>query len=96
MRIGQSKQTVDVGEDAIFRCFVTGSKVDSVEVVWYKDGHPVIGSSLITMVASEDRNVWTLHLNNVVRSDAGMYQCLASNDDDNAQSTSRLIIGGKS
>ncbi|CAL4105463.1 unnamed protein product, partial [Meganyctiphanes norvegica] len=78
-------QRVDMGGSATLRCQVTGTPVDAI--TWYKDAHPLQPSS---SVAVYDR---TLHITKVGRSEAGMYQCMASNQKDAAQAAAQVDLG---
>ena len=76
--------TVDVGAKAILRCIVTGvSAHPTATRTWLKDGH-VIGPGTESHVIEK-----------VQREDAGMYQCLARSEDDSAQSSVQLHLGGE-
>jgi len=95
-----SMQTIDVGNTAVFSCLVLGSNDGrpTVSLVWYKDGLPIDDSTSrrrVSIVTSENGRSSTLHVAAVERMDAGMYQCLAASDKDNAQTSSRLLIGGE-
>jgi hypothetical protein len=77
--------TVDVGGKATFTCHVSGSSPHLPATrTWLKDGH-VIGPGGETLV-----------LDKVQREDAGMYQCLVRSEDDSAQSSVQLRLGGES
>ncbi|CAL4087962.1 unnamed protein product, partial [Meganyctiphanes norvegica] len=78
-------QRVDLGRPASLTCQVTGSPV--TQVTWYKDAQP-LGNSPRAQVY--DRN---LHINRVSREDAGMYQCIASNQEDAAQGAAQIDLG---
>jgi hypothetical protein len=76
--------TVDVGGKATLACLVTGtSPYVPATRTWLKDGH-VIGPGGETLV-----------LDKVQREDAGMYQCLVRSEDDSAQSSVQLRLGGE-
>lgn len=80
-----SKQlTVDVGARAVLTCVVSGTSLHPTATrTWLKDGH-VIGPGAESLV-----------LQKVQREDAGMYQCLVRTEDDSAQSSVQLRLGGK-
>lgn len=80
-----SKQlTVDVGGKAVLTCIVTGTSPHPTATrTWLKDGH-VIGPGSESLVIQK-----------VQREDAGMYQCLVRSEDDSAQSSVQLRLGGK-
>ena len=76
--------TVDVGARAQLTCLVAGSSPHSTPTrAWLKDGH-VIGPSTETLL-----------LERVQREDAGMYQCMVRTEDDSAQSSVQLRLGGQ-
>jgi hypothetical protein len=76
--------TVDVGGKAILTCLVSGtSPYLPATRTWLKDGH-VIGPAGETLV-----------LDKVQREDAGMYQCLVRSEDDSAESSVQLRLGGE-
>jgi hypothetical protein len=76
--------TVDVGAKAELACIVTGtSPHPSATRTWLKDGH-VIGPGTERLI-----------LEKVQREDAGMYQCVVRSEDDSAQSSLQLRLGGE-
>ncbi|XP_023724358.1 Down syndrome cell adhesion molecule-like protein Dscam2 isoform X2 [Cryptotermes secundus] len=77
--------TVDVGGKATLTCHVSGSSPHLPATrTWLKDGH-VVGPGGEALV-----------LEKVQREDAGMYQCLVRSEDDSAQSSVQLRLGGES
>lgn len=84
-----SKQVVDVGQSALFRCIITsGHPIKTIE--WYKDGRLVSPDPRVTVTTDGTR---TLAVAQVQRQDAGMYQCMVANDDDSAQGCGELTLG---
>ena len=76
--------TVDVGAKAILRCLVTGVVTHPTAAhTWLKDGHVISQGAEIHVIER------------VQREDAGMYQCLARSEDDSAQSSVQLHLGGE-
>ena len=76
--------TVDVGAKAILRCLVTGVVTHpTASQTWLKDGHMI------------SQGAESLVIEKVQREDAGMYQCLARSEDDSAQSSVQLHLGGE-
>jgi len=76
--------TVDVGAKAILRCLVTGVVTHPTAAqTWLKDGHVI------------SQGAESLVIEKVQREDAGMYQCLARSEDDSAQSSVQLHLGGE-
>lgn len=80
-------QTADVGKSAIFTCIVTGYPVR--QIIWYKDGELLKQSPRV--IIESDRVV---KIPSISREDKGMYQCIASNDDDIVEASSELRLGG--
>ena len=78
----------DVGSSALFNCSITGHPV--TQVTWFKDGRPLVVDDHVTLSTQT-----TLLLSQVLHSDMGMYQCLVSNGEENAQGSSQLNLGGK-
>lgn len=74
-----------VNSDVELGCSVRGSPKPTVQ--WIKDGD-IIPRSDYFQVAEE----FNLHILGLVAADAGMYQCLATNDVGSAQSTAQLIV----
>jgi Immunoglobulin I-set domain len=60
-------------------------------ISWSKDGQPLQSSSKVTI---QDQGK-VLMVDHVQREDAGMYQCLIRTDDDSAQGTAEIRLGGK-
>lgn len=87
--IEPQKQLVDMGNSATFQCNVAGLPVKRIR--WYHDGEPVIYDLRVTL----DKNDTILVIQKVLRSDAGMYQCMVANDDDRAQASAQLTVSGK-
>ncbi|RWS27565.1 Down syndrome cell adhesion molecule-like protein Dscam2, partial [Leptotrombidium deliense] len=86
---------VDVGKSVTFNCTVTGTPVTSI--YWLKDRRPLIIDAFESIAAESKRifvqQPYALSIRSVNREDAGMYQCVASNDFESAQASSELRIG---
>lgn len=74
---------VDVGHRIELHCRVSPKRLSSAKA-WLKDG-------VVLRRNSEE----VLVLDRVQREDAGMYQCHVSADDDSAQMSAQVILGGK-
>ncbi|XP_051153595.1 cell adhesion molecule Dscam2 isoform X20 [Leptopilina boulardi] len=74
-------QTVDFGRPATFTCNVKGNPVKTIS--WLKDGKPL---------GHEEQ---TLRIESVKKEDKGMYQCFIRNDQESAQATAELKLGGR-
>ncbi|CAL8111483.1 unnamed protein product [Orchesella dallaii] len=74
-------QTMDFGRPATFTCHYQGSPVKNV--TWMKDGKRIQTTESV------------IRIDAVRREDKGMYQCFVRNDQDSAQSTSELKLGGR-
>ncbi|XP_043269645.1 Down syndrome cell adhesion molecule-like protein Dscam2 isoform X2 [Venturia canescens] len=74
-------QTVDFGRPATFTCNVHGNPIKTVS--WLKDGKPL---------GLEDP---VLRIESVKKEDKGMYQCFVRNDQESAQATAELKLGGR-
>ena len=79
--IEPKQQVVDFGRPATFKCSYEGNPIK--EVVWFKN-RVNIGHS---------ENV--LRIDSVKRDDRGMYQCFVRNDQESAQATAELKLGGR-
>ncbi|XP_064651143.1 cell adhesion molecule DSCAM-like isoform X4 [Lineus longissimus] len=87
VHVGQNQQIVDVGNTATFNCTIFGHPRKSIN--WLRNSKPlklVKGRVVLTTPT-------TLVISDVQRHDRGMYQCLVSNDKDNAQGTAQLSLG---
>ncbi|XP_072348752.1 neogenin-like isoform X4 [Scyliorhinus torazame] len=71
--------------DIVFECEVTGIPMPTVK--WIKNGDMVIPSDYFKIV--NERNLQVLGL---VKSDEGLYQCVAENDVGNERASAQLII----
>ena len=80
-------QTVDVGRPTIFNCTVYGNPIAQVQ--WLKDGARVVPDDRVTFPTET-----SLAIADVRRQDRGMYQCVVSNEEDNAQAAAQLSLGG--
>ncbi|XP_033230988.1 Down syndrome cell adhesion molecule-like protein Dscam2 isoform X4 [Belonocnema kinseyi] len=74
-------QTIDFGRPATFTCNVKGNPVKTIS--WLKDGKPL---------GHEEQ---TLRIESVKKEDKGMYQCFIRNDQESAQATTELKLGGR-
>jgi len=86
--IDPSTLTVDIGGSALFRCVSTGYPITSLR--WFKDGQPLSLNSRLTVSSNSS----LLHIGQVERKDAGMYQCLVANENENGQGSAQLSSGG--
>ncbi|OXA56399.1 Down syndrome cell adhesion molecule-like protein Dscam2, partial [Folsomia candida] len=95
VQVSPPTQIVDVGRSASLRCLVSGLPIHSL--VWFKDGVPLAelesGPSSSPRFEVGPREV--LKLVRVQPEDAGMYQCLASNDFTTGQDSSQIRLGCK-
>ncbi|KAJ8667920.1 hypothetical protein QAD02_009583, partial [Eretmocerus hayati] len=74
-------QTIDFGRPATFTCNVKGNPIKTVS--WLKDGKPL---------GHEEAS---LRIESVKKDDKGMYQCFIRNDQESAQATAELKLGGR-
>lgn len=75
-------QTVDFGRPAVLNCNYEGNPVKTVS--WLKDGKPIS--------SSEGR---TLKIDSVRKDDRGMYQCFVRNEQESAQGSAEIKLGGR-
>lgn len=80
-QVEPSVQTVEFGRPATFTCTYRGNPVKSVS--WFKDGTPINHKEAV------------LRIDTVGREDKGMYQCFVRNDQESAQATAELKLGGR-
>ncbi|GIX66500.1 uncharacterized protein CEXT_694031 [Caerostris extrusa] len=78
-------QVLSTGEEATFRCNVTGYPVHTM--AWLKDQRPIVATDRVQF-SSRD----VLHIASLRREDRGMYQCFVYNDNGGAQGTVELKI----
>lgn len=74
-------QTIDFGRPAIFTCHFSGNPVKTMR--WMKDGKFIDHTDAI------------LRIDSVKKEDKGMYQCVIKNDQESAQATAELKLGGR-
>ncbi|CAD6214602.1 GSCOCG00004137001-RA-CDS, partial [Cotesia congregata] len=74
-------QTVDFGRPATFTCNVRGNPIKTIS--WMKDGKALGHEDAI------------LRIESVKKEDKGMYQCFVRNDQESAQATAELKLGGR-
>ncbi|XP_023314212.1 hemicentin-2-like [Trichogramma pretiosum] len=74
-------QIIDFGRPATFTCNTKGNPIKTVS--WLKDGKPI---------GHEDT---TLKIESVKKDDKGMYQCFIRNDQESAQASAELKLGGR-
>lgn len=82
VQLSPNSQVVDVGRSATLRCLLSGVPLPSI--TWYKDGQ---------RLEPEVELRETLRIPSVRPEDAGMYQCIASNDLHTAQDSAQLRLG---
>lgn len=75
-------QTVDFGRPAVLTCNFEGNPVKTVS--WLKDGKPIS--------ANDGRN---LKIESVRKDDKGMYQCFVRNEQESAQASAEVKLGGR-
>ena len=81
-KIDPPTQTVDFGRPAVFTCHYSGNPIKTVS--WMKDGKPLPGHSDAI-----------LRIESVKKEDNGMYQCFVRNDQESAQASAELKLGGR-
>lgn len=70
-------------------------------IKWLKDGLALSTSGLnpkyqqSAVLGAGQQHVWSLRLTNMQRADQGLYQCFVYTDRESAQSSIRLVLGGK-
>ncbi|XP_021929580.1 Down syndrome cell adhesion molecule-like protein Dscam2 isoform X6 [Zootermopsis nevadensis] len=79
--IEPTTQTVDFGRPAVFTCNFEGNPIKTIS--WLKDGKSL----------SHEESV--LRIESVKKEDKGMYQCFIRNDQENAQASAELKLGGR-
>jgi len=72
---------VDFGRPAVFTCNFEGNPVKTVG--WLKDGKSLRHEEA------------TLRIDSVKKEDKGMYQCFVRNDQESAQASAELKLGGR-
>jgi Immunoglobulin I-set domain len=80
-RIDPPVQTVDFGRPAIFTCRFSGNPIKTIS--WMKDGKTI------------DHKDGVLRIESVKKEDKGMYQCIIRNDQESAQASAELKLGGR-
>jgi Immunoglobulin I-set domain. len=85
-RVSPALLTAALGQSARFSCTIAGHPV--VSIFWFKDGQPLSGPMV-------QPGAEILRLSSVTRDDQGMYQCFVKNENDSAQGTAELRLGGK-
>nr|4X9I_A Chain A, Down Syndrome Cell Adhesion Molecule, isoform 9.44 [Drosophila melanogaster]4X9I_B Chain B, Down Syndrome Cell Adhesion Molecule, isoform 9.44 [Drosophila melanogaster]4XB8_A Chain A, Down Syndrome Cell Adhesion Molecule, isoform 9.44 [Drosophila melanogaster]4XB8_B Chain B, Down Syndrome Cell Adhesion Molecule, isoform 9.44 [Drosophila melanogaster] len=79
-KIDPPTQTVDFGRPAVFTCQYTGNPIKTVS--WMKDGKAIGHSEPV------------LRIESVKKEDKGMYQCFVRNDQESAEASAELKLGG--
>ncbi|XP_049546747.1 Down syndrome cell adhesion molecule-like protein Dscam2 isoform X10 [Anopheles darlingi] len=80
-KIEPRTQTVDFGRPAVFTCKFSGNPIKTVS--WTKDGKSLGHSDAV------------LRIESVKKEDKGMYQCFIRNDQESAQASAELKLGGR-
>lgn len=80
-KIEPTTQTIDFGRPATFTCIFEGNPIKTIG--WLKDGKPI---------GHEDA---VLKIESVKKEDKGMYQCFIRNDQESAEATAELKLGGR-
>lgn len=80
-KIDPPTQTVDFGRPAVFTCHFSGNPIKTVS--WMKDGKSIGHTDAI------------LRIESVKKEDKGMYQCFIRNDQESAEASAELKLGGR-
>uniref|UniRef100_A0A1B0AGD2 Ig-like domain-containing protein n=1 Tax=Glossina pallidipes TaxID=7398 RepID=A0A1B0AGD2_GLOPL len=80
-KIDPPTQTVDFGRPAVFTCQYTGNPIKTIS--WLKDGKAI------------EHNDPVLRIESVKKEDKGMYQCFVRNDQESAEASAELKLGGR-
>ncbi|XP_074593224.1 cell adhesion molecule Dscam1-like [Brevipalpus obovatus] len=76
-------QTVDIGNEAILTCRISGHPVKSV--MWLKNGQPLKIGGRINLISRD-----IIRIDSVQKEDEGTYQCFIANDLETAHGTIQL------
>lgn len=79
--IEPTTQTIDFGRPATLTCNIKGNPIKTIS--WLKDGKQLGHEETV------------LRIESVKKEDKGMYQCFIRNDQESAQSTAELKLGGR-
>ena len=85
-----SDKQVHEGESVCFTCTISANPEPMV--AWYKDGKDVDTSICKT---SQDRNKYSLRINEVFEEDEGLYECRAENPGGDCVCSATLKVLGK-
>ncbi|XP_059621855.1 cell adhesion molecule Dscam2 [Phlebotomus argentipes] len=80
-KIDPASQTIDFGRPAVFTCHFSGNPIKTIS--WMKDGKSIGHSDAI------------LRIESVKKEDKGMYQCFIRNDQESAEASAELKLGGR-
>ncbi|KAG5890613.1 hypothetical protein JTB14_005123 [Gonioctena quinquepunctata] len=80
-KIDPPVQTIDFGRPAVFTCKFEGNPIKTIS--WLKDGNPIDHTDAIMRIEA------------VRKEDKGMYQCFIRNDQESAEATAELKLGGR-
>lgn len=89
VHIQPSRQTVDLGKPATLHCSSTG--IPQSTIWWLKDGQPLRTGSRVRLLSHDQ-----IKITSVTKEDRGMYQCFVKNEQDSAQDTAEIRLGGMS
>ncbi|XP_069678028.1 cell adhesion molecule Dscam1 isoform X19 [Periplaneta americana] len=79
--IEPTTQTVDFGRPAVFTCNFEGNPIKTIS--WLKDGKSLTHEESV------------LRIDSVKKEDKGMYQCFIRNDQESAEASAELKLGGR-
>ncbi|KAH8026828.1 hypothetical protein HPB51_025442 [Rhipicephalus microplus] len=80
---------VDIGRAVTFNCSARGFRGTVASTWWVHDGTPLKTSPPRVSLRSDDQR---LHISNVMREDAGIYQCFVRYGDATAQASAQLRL----
>nr|XP_036231664.1 Down syndrome cell adhesion molecule-like protein Dscam2 [Bactrocera oleae] len=80
-KIDPPTQTIDFGRPAVFTCQYIGNPIKTIS--WLKDGKSIGHSDQV------------LRIESVKKEDKGMYQCFVRNDQESAEASAELKLGGR-
>lgn len=83
--------TVDMGARSLLTCMHTMLPKNDATITWLKNGQDIQISGRVSVDAQGKH----LIIENFQREDSGMYQCFVRTNDDSAQGTAEIRLGGE-
>ena len=86
------RSVAQCGEQVKFMCHIQGMPMPSVQ--WFHNDQQIRMASRVYMKFGRESGQWLLHLDDVIKADAGVFRCVATNPVGEASVETELVVEG--